>query len=194
MKSLPLIALLCGIALLVPGCGKGKDGQAGPGTGGAGQEGGAGGGGAEQTPPVEDTRPPGSGTDISSPMPASGGPETPPAEITVAHVLIGVKGGGMPDATRTEGEARDLATQILVRARMGEDFTELSKEYSEDPGGGPYTLVNHGRTASPPAHQRSGMVKGFGDVAFHLNVGEVGLALYDKEHSPFGFHVIKRIK
>jgi parvulin-like peptidyl-prolyl isomerase len=149
---------------------------------------------AVPTPPAETGMPEGAGKDISSLMPASGGPATPPPKISVAHVLIAVKGGGVATASRTEEEARDLATQIMVRARMGEDFDALAKEYSEDPGGGPYTMANHGQPTPPGGYARSGMVAAFGDVGFRLNVGEIGMAPYHAEKSPFGFHVIKRVQ
>jgi hypothetical protein len=38
------------------------------------------------------------------------------------------------------------------------------------------------------------MVPAFGDVGFRITVGEVGLADYDAKASPFGLHIIKRIK
>jgi hypothetical protein len=34
----------------------------------------------------------------------------------------------------------------------------------------------------------------FGDVAFGLAVGEVGLAAYHAATSPYGWHVIKRLE
>jgi len=43
------------------------------------------------------------------------------------------------------------------------------------------------------AHPRGAMVPAFGDVGFSLAVEEVGLATYDKDASPFGWHVIKRL-
>ena len=42
-------------------------------------------------------------------------------------------------------------------------------------------------------HPRGAMVSAFGDVGFALAVGEVGLATFDAESSPFGWHVIKRL-
>lgn len=42
--------------------------------------------------------------------------------------------------------------------------------------------------------ERGRMVPAFCDVAFSLDVGEVGLAEYDAERSPFGWHVIKRLE
>jgi peptidyl-prolyl cis-trans isomerase B (cyclophilin B) len=46
----------------------------------------------------------------------------------------------------------------------------------------------------PRSLQRAQMAKGFGDVGFALQVGEVGLAEYSVTASPFGWHIIKRIK
>ena len=39
---------------------------------------------------------------------------------------------------------------------------------------------------------REQMVSAFGDVAFGLEVGEVGMAAYDPSSSPFGWHIILR--
>jgi len=36
------------------------------------------------------------------------------------------------------------------------------------------------------------MVRGFGDVSFGLEVGEFGIADFDPQASPYGWHVIKR--
>ncbi len=41
---------------------------------------------------------------------------------------------------------------------------------------------------------REKMVPGFGDAAFPLKVGEVGIANYDLSASPFGWHIIKRLE
>jgi hypothetical protein len=41
---------------------------------------------------------------------------------------------------------------------------------------------------------RSGLVPAFGDVGFAQEVGAVGLARYDEQDAPFGWHVIKRLK
>jgi len=39
---------------------------------------------------------------------------------------------------------------------------------------------------------RNQMVPAFGDIGFKLQVGEIGIANYDKTTSPFGWHIIKR--
>ena len=41
---------------------------------------------------------------------------------------------------------------------------------------------------------RGNMAKAFGDVGFSLDIGAMGMADYDSKTSPFGFHIIKRIK
>jgi parvulin-like peptidyl-prolyl isomerase len=49
----------------------------------------------------------------------------------------------------------------------------------------------------PPAdgeYPREGMVPAFGNVGFALNVGEIGIADFDPQTSPFGWHIIKRLK
>ena len=63
-------------------------------------------------------------------------------------------------------------------------------------GGGTYTLVNNGVTADQAAGEfdRSGMVPAFGDVGFRISLNEVALAEHDDKTSPFGWHVIKRVK
>jgi parvulin-like peptidyl-prolyl isomerase len=38
------------------------------------------------------------------------------------------------------------------------------------------------------------MVPAFGNVGFALKVGEIGIADYDPHTSPFGWHIIKRLK
>jgi len=119
-----------------------------------------------------------------------------PAIITVQHVLISFEGSERSEQKRTRAEAEKLAFEIVNRAKSGEDFGKLMKEFSNDPGGGTYTLVNDGLTANQSAgeYERRGMVAAFGDVGFRIDVGEVGLADYDAKGSPFGLHIIKRIK
>ena len=41
---------------------------------------------------------------------------------------------------------------------------------------------------------RGKMVQAFGDIGFALKVGEIGIADYDTKTSPFGYHIIKRIR
>jgi parvulin-like peptidyl-prolyl isomerase len=38
------------------------------------------------------------------------------------------------------------------------------------------------------------MVPAFGDAGFPLKVGEIGMASYDSTKSPYGWHIVKRLK
>lgn len=119
-----------------------------------------------------------------------------PKKVRVLHVLIPFQGAerAAPTVTRTHDEAEVLAGEILGRARRGEDFQKLIKDYSSDKGGGDYFVVNHGFPTHGPEKRRGELVKAFSDLAFSLGVGEIGLAPYHKLDSPLGFHVIKRIE
>jgi hypothetical protein len=120
----------------------------------------------------------------------------PPAHIRVQHVLVAFRGSRDAGArvTRTREEAEVLAQEILERARKGEDFKKLMREYSDDIGKGEIGLVSPGTRPRGPEKRREGFVAGFPRVAFTLAVGEVGLLPYDPSESPFGFHVIKRVE
>ena len=122
-----------------------------------------------------------------------------PAVVTVKHVLISFIGTPETKATRTREEAEKLAFQVLDRARSGEDFDKLMKDLSDDaPEGGIYSIVNQGVERRGEEYYRSGrersLVKSFGDVGFRLEIGQIGIADYDPETSPFGYHIIKRVK
>ena len=83
--------------------------------------------------------------------------------------------------------ARGEAEGVLKRARGGENFEELAKEFSDEPGaktsGGELPWFGRATPGQP-----GGMVKPFEDAAFALKDGEVS----DIVETDFGFHVIKR--
>lgn len=117
-----------------------------------------------------------------------------PERITLQHILISFA-GTQTDATRTKAEAETLAKQVVERVKKGEDFTAVMKQLSDDPGPGVYSLANRGvKQAGRDEYPRDGMVPAFGNVGFALEVNAVGLAPYDPKASPFGWHIIKRLK
>lgn len=116
-----------------------------------------------------------------------------PERITVQHILISFA-GAETEATRTKAEAETLANDVLRRVRGGEDFNAVMRELSDDPGPGVYSMSNRGVRENRGEYPRDGMVPAFGNVGFTLDVNAVGLAPYDPATSPFGWHVIKRLK
>jgi hypothetical protein len=120
-----------------------------------------------------------------------------PDVVAVQHILIGFQGTlpGKP-VTRTMEEARKLAEELLERARSGEDFDGLVKQYTDDAYPGVYRMANNGVAADPSqgVYSRGGMVPAFGNVGFSLDVGEIGMAPYNQQESPFGWHLIKRVE
>jgi parvulin-like peptidyl-prolyl isomerase len=123
-------------------------------------------------------------------------PFVPADHISVDHILIAVRSPEMLRARHSDTEARALAYELFDQLKAGADWAALKKEHSEDPPpGGPYAMANHGVPVSQPGERpRRGMVPAFGDVGFSLRVGEIGISDYDARKSPFGYHIIKRVK
>ena len=79
-------------------------------------------------------------------------------------------------------EERAKAEQVLSRAKAGEDFAQLAKEFSEDPG----SKDKGGLYESVPVN--SGFDKNFESAALALEAGQVTENLVE---TPFGYHIIK---
>jgi len=120
-----------------------------------------------------------------------------PDYISVQHILIGFQGSlpGKP-VSRTKEEAEQLANEIFAKAKAGEDFDALVKEYTDDAYPGIYKMANFGVPADRAnmVYPREGMVPAFGNVGFPLAVGEIGMAAYNPQESPYGWHIIKRVE
>lgn len=110
--------------------------------------------------------------------------ELPDASIEVQHILIGFK-GTLPGPTRSKEEAHALAQKVYSEVIGGANFDAAVKTYTNDSAPGIYPITKSGRTR---------MVKAFGDVGFRLKVGEIGVAPFDAAASPYGWHIIKRLK
>jgi peptidyl-prolyl cis-trans isomerase SurA len=96
-----------------------------------------------------------------------------PRSITFRQVVI------RPQASDSAKEAARAAIDSLMeRARAGEDFAELARQYSDDLG----TASEGGQLGW---FRRGQMVSEFEDVAFALGPQRMGIA-----ESPFGFHLI----
>ncbi len=117
-----------------------------------------------------------------------------PDVVTVQHVLISFKGKISKPVERSKKQAEKLAWEIFDRAEAGEDFDALVKEYTNDSHPGIYTMVNRGVAQPPGTSKRDNMAVNFGDVSFRLDVGEIGMAKFHAELSPFGWHIIKRLE
>jgi peptidyl-prolyl cis-trans isomerase C len=100
-----------------------------------------------------------------------------PEQVRASHILLMVPEGAKPAAV---AEKEKLAKSISDRAKKGEAFDKLAKEFSEDPGskdrGGDLSFFSHDQ-----------MVPEFADAAFKLKKDEISAPV----KSQFGFHIIK---
>jgi len=121
-------------------------------------------------------------------------PEHKDPSIQVQHLLISFKGAGTK-ASRSKEAAEKEAAAIWERIVKGEDFDGLVKKYTDDSHPGIYGMVlSGGGDQNKMIFPRKGMVAAFGDIGWRLKVGEVGTAGFDATKSPYGWHIIKRLK
>lgn len=106
-----------------------------------------------------------------------------PKEVGARHILVmHDKSREHPETIkRTRDEALKRAKECLVRVRAGEDWNQLVKEYSDEPGAD----ERHGDLG---VFGRGMMVKQFSEAAFDLRVGQVSEVV----ETPYGFHIIQR--
>ncbi|MGQ9489745.1 MAG: peptidylprolyl isomerase [Anaerolineae bacterium] len=126
-------------------------------------------------------------------------------QVRARHILIAIRtpaptpestpAGGPtpePDATpaptptptpepRDEAQALALITEIQQKLSAGEDFAELARQYSDDPG----SKEKGGDLGWFP--RASGFVQEFEEAAFKLQPGEVSPPV----RTQFGYHLIK---
>lgn len=98
-----------------------------------------------------------------------------PASVSFRQIVIA------PSASDTAlARARATAEEVLALARDGDDFAQLARRFSTDPGS-----AQQGGDLG--WFRRGDMVQEFEQAAFSLRPGEVSGIV----ESPFGFHVIK---
>jgi parvulin-like peptidyl-prolyl isomerase len=102
---------------------------------------------------------------------------TLPEQVRVRHILLTWKPMGTQD---DRGTIYKQMEPILERARAGEDFAALAREFSEDSA----TKDNGGDTG---LFHRGTMVPAFEEVAFSLQPGEIS----DPVGTVFGVHILK---
>jgi peptidyl-prolyl cis-trans isomerase SurA len=100
------------------------------------------------------------------------------AAVKLSHILFLVEAG-----ENAQRAAKARIDSLLSLARSGEDFAELAKQFSEDPGsasrGGELGLI-----------ERGDFVKEFEEAAFALKPNEIS----DVVKTQFGFHIIQLIE
>lgn len=118
-----------------------------------------------------------------------------PDHIQVQHILIAFSGSLPGQAIkRSQEEARNLAYDLLKQAQEGADFDALVRKYTDDSPPGIYGMSNLGVAPARGEYPRNQMVAAFGNTGFPLEVGQIGIADFDPRTSPYGWHIVKRLK
>ena len=125
-------------------------------------------------------------------------PRVSPREVVVRHIFLpwaGAKAAEAAGTTRTRQEAFALAREIVRKVRAGAAFGDLVKRY-------------HARTGYPsemtidaiPGREgerrllAAKLPRALARLAFALDKGEAGIVEWHRKDSPFGYHVLLRIK
>jgi len=99
-----------------------------------------------------------------------------PKTVEASHILIKVD----PEATPEDvAKARERIEAISQKAKDGQDFAELAKQFSEGP--------SKDKGGYLGTFRREAMVKPFSDKAFAMKAGEIS----DPVKTQFGWHIIK---
>ena len=107
-----------------------------------------------------------------------------PESLRAAHILLATRDLVTNQELSPEKQKaqRDLMEALLKRARAGEDFSKLAKEFSQDPGskerGGEYVFA------------RGTMALEFETAAFGLKPNQISDVITTK----YGFHIIKLLE
>ncbi len=99
-----------------------------------------------------------------------------PKQVRVRSIFFNVNEAATEEE---ENEVKKNAQAVLTKARQGDDFADLAKQYSEGPAkekGGDQGYFSQGQTLKP-----------IEDVAFSLEVGQIS----DLIRTKTGYHIIK---
>jgi len=99
-----------------------------------------------------------------------------PKTVEARHILIKV---GQDAADEEVAKAKEKIEDILEKAKAGQDFAELAKQYSEGPSKDKGGFLG--------SFRREAMVKPFADKAFSMQAGDIS----DPVRTRFGWHIIK---
>lgn len=107
-----------------------------------------------------------------------------PELLRAAHILLSTTDPRTRREISDDNKRRKrlIAEKLLERAKKGEDFAKLVREFSEDPG----SKNNGGEYVFP----RGRMVPQFEAAAFALRAGEIS----DIVETKFGYHIIKSLE
>jgi len=94
-------------------------------------------------------------------------------QVRARHILLRI-------GNKNEEDVKKQIQALLNRAKAGEDFAQLAKQYSED-------LASASNGGDLGYFQRGRMVKEFEDLAFSLKIGDIGGPV----KTNFGYHIIK---
>ena len=97
-----------------------------------------------------------------------------PEQLAASHILFKLEG-------KDDAAVRKQADEVLKRAKAGEDFAALAKQYSEDES-------NNTSGGSLGEFGRGTMVPEFEQAAFALKAGEIS---NEPVKTSFGYHIIK---
>ena len=98
--------------------------------------------------------------------------------VDISHILLEIKPG-----EKAKNEALARITEILNRIKTGEDFADLAKRYSEDPGSAP-------KGGELGFLQRGDFMREFEEAAFALEPGQIS----DVVQTSLGYHIIQLIE
>lgn len=102
-------------------------------------------------------------------------------KVKASHILIStVDENNKPLSEAKKAEAKKKAEDILKKAKSGEEFATLAKEYSDDKGSG-------AKGGDLDFFEKGAMVPEFEAAAWKLKVGEIS----ELVETQFGYHIIK---